>query len=347
MRNTTTITVRGTRFHKAGELLRKGSLSEGMAVRLEHQPDNPHDKNAVAIRVRKTGAMLGYVSKELAPKYAALAGSGKIIEASIAKITKDGEKIDVRVAYEQSGDHLAERNSTRLWQSASAMPAKAGIYAIRNVDSGRQYIGSSNDLRERLQSHFRDLTLGRHANHALQSDFSRLGPNYFEAQALVSGVLPSQLAKLEADRISSLLNSGSALYNLTATGQGTRHNVIGKSQSEPISDRLARERADHERRRINAALAEKRQRIHNDFDPKLSALLPQTGFWSYFIATFLAALTVLSIVIQNAAAFFLSTTVALVAASLINEHFREKARQTSQYQALAKQRDSQLAALEK
>ena len=342
---TTTITVRGARFHQAGQLLRKGSLSAGTEVRLEHQPDNPHDRNAVAILVKSTGAMLGYVSKELAPKYSALANAGKIIEATVTKVANDGTKIDVRVVFEQSDDHLDERNSTRLWQSISTLPTASGVYSIRNIDSGRQYVGSSKNLKERIQSHFRDLSLRRHDNHALQSDFSRFGPNHFEARALASGVSPSQLAQVEADHISSLLNSGTALYNLTVTGQGTGHNPYGRNESEPISDRLVKQRADERKRRVDAEYAERKKQVRDTFDPQLSALLPQTNFLDYFIATFVSVLIVLSIFVPSGITLILSIVIALVVASTIAEHYREKARQSSQYQVLIGQRDKQLAAL--
>jgi hypothetical protein len=252
MRATVNISVKGTRHYKAAELLHEGSLSSGLAIRLEHQPDNPHDKNAVAVRVKRTGAMLGHISRKLAAKYAALINSGRIIEARITNIAKEGAyvNISVRVVYEQSNDQLAKKRSSRLWQSASALPMQPGIYSIRHIGSGRQYIGSSKNIKNRLHSHIRDLLIGCHANHTLQSDFSKFGANHFEAQALVRCVSLSKLPTLEADRISSLLNAGSPLYNLTLDGQGTGRKLHGHSNSEPISDRHARQRPKADQRLI-------------------------------------------------------------------------------------------------
>lgn len=88
MRVSANLKVKGTKYYRAVELFRRGSLSKGTAIQLVHQPDNPYDKNAVAVKVKKTGAMLGYISRELALKYAALINSGKISEASISKIEK-------------------------------------------------------------------------------------------------------------------------------------------------------------------------------------------------------------------------------------------------------------------
>ena len=78
MRTTAKLAVKGTRYYKANKLLQLGSLTSGLAIRLEHEPDNHHDKNAVSVRVKRTGAMLGHLSKEVAPKYAALINRVKI-----------------------------------------------------------------------------------------------------------------------------------------------------------------------------------------------------------------------------------------------------------------------------
>jgi hypothetical protein len=166
---------------------------------------------------------------------------------------------------------------------------------------------------------------------------------------LVKGVSPSNLPTVEADRISSLLNAGSALYNLTVDGQGTGRNFHGHSNSEPISDKLARQRAEAERRRIDGIFAEKRKKVLDAFEPKLAALLPQMSFWAYFAATFVGALIMLAVLIPNikdGSLFILSAVLAFVVSPFISGHFQEKAKHTAQYQNLVKQRDEQLAALD-
>jgi hypothetical protein len=162
-------------------------------------------------------------------------------------------------------------------------------------------------------------------------------------------VSPSNLAKVEADRISLLKNAGSALYNLTEDGQGIGRNFRGRSNSETISDRFARQRAEAERRRIDEIFAKKRREIFDIFEPKLAALLPQMNFWTYFAGTFVGALIMLAVLIQNikdGSLFILSAVLAFVIPPFIKGHFREKAKQTVQYQNLIKQRDAQLEALD-
>lgn len=351
MRASASLKVKGTKYYKAAELFQRGSLSSGMAIRLEHQPDNPYDKNAVAVKVKRTGAMLGHVSRELAPKYAALINDGKIIEASISKIEKNGIYINIHILvyYHQADKQLAEKYNSRLWQSASLMPTEAGIYAIRNIHSGRQYIGSSTNLRERIRSHIRDLSLGRHANHALQSDFLNLGADQFEAKILDRAVSPSNLAAAEANRIASLLSSGAALYNMTEDGQGIGRHSLGYKDSEPVSDRLARQRAKAEQRRTDEIFAKKRKTVIDAFDPKLAALIPQTNFWVYFVTAFIGALIVFAIVIPNisdGSLFILSAILAFVVSPFIRNHFQEKAKNSTVYHRLVKQRDEQLSEID-
>ncbi|SMF53297.1 HIRAN domain-containing protein [Pseudogulbenkiania subflava] len=349
MRISANISVKGTKYYKAAELLQRGALSTGTAIRLEHQPDNLHDKNAVAVKIMRTGTMLGHVSRELAPKYAALINGNKIIEAGIANAEKNGKyiNIDIRVVYEQSDEQLAQRHASRLWQSALVMPAEAGVYTIWNIDSGRQYIGSSTNIKDRIRAHMRDLTLGCHANHALQSDFTRLGAEHFEAKILERVVPPSKLAMAEAQRISSLLNSGAALYNLTDDGQGKGRS--GRGYTEPISDRLARQRAEEEQREIDEIFSKKRKAVIDDYAPKFTATLPKTNFWVYFAAAFVGIFIALAIMIPKISEgrlFVFSFILAFVVSPFVSGYFQGKAKQSAEYQNLTKQRDEKLRAID-
>lgn len=353
MRNTVNLAVKGTRFYNAAELLQRGSLISGLTINLEHQPDNPYDKNAVAIRVKETGEMLGHVSRELAHKYASLSDDWKIIEASIARVERNGAyiNIDVRVVYdaEESYEQLAAKHNSLLWSSISAMPEKSGVYAIRNIDTGRQYIGSSKNLKDRLRSHFRNLSIECHANHVLQSDFSHLGADHFEAKILVSCISPSSLTSVEAARITSLLTSGATLYNLTADGQGTMRNIGSHTDSKPISDRLVKQHTEAEPRQKDENLLEKRKAVIDTFDSKLASLLPQNNFWIYFFAIFICALILFVIIIQKInyfVLFILSGLFSFIFSKLTITIFKENAKKSPQYKNLVKQRDEKLAIIE-
>ena len=57
---------------------------------------------------------------------------------------------------------------------------KSGIYIITNIINGNRYIGSSNDLYERLYNHLRDLKNNNHHNTFLQNSWNKYGDENFE-----------------------------------------------------------------------------------------------------------------------------------------------------------------------
>ena len=347
MQRSVTISVKGTYYYKASEIFDRGALSPETAIRLEHQPNNPHDRNAVAVKVKKTGEMLGFIPRGLAQKYALIISSGNLIKTSIANVEKNGKYInlEIRVWY----DEPADQHNSRLSYSASLMPMVAGIYTIRNIDSGRQYIGSSMNLKSRLRTHIRELSLGNHPNHALQSDFSKLGADCFEAEALKKVTSPSLLTEFESNQIAELLNSGADLYNLTEDGRGAGGDKYSFKDSEPVSDRIARQRMVTEQRRLDEMIDAQKKAVRNAFDPQISDLLPKTSFWAYFIATFICTFVVLLAVVPGAAStvvLIVLGALAFVISALIRNNALEKAKNSPKYLDLVGQRDSKLRELE-
>lgn len=59
-----------------------------------------------------------------------------------------------------------------------------GIYAIRNLENGKIYVGKSQNTRDRIINHFADLKRNEHANKALQADYNN--GNNFAAELLQS-----------------------------------------------------------------------------------------------------------------------------------------------------------------
>ena len=292
MKVTSKLSVKGISYYKADELLRKCSLPLGLPILLKHQPDNPYDKNAVAVLVKNTGAMLGHLPKEVAPKYAALINTGRVIETTIDNISKNGSyiNIDIKVVYEQTKDQLTEKqrvvhekrkdqltgnHNSLLWESLSSLPTGPGVYAIRNTESGRQYIGSSKNIKDRIRTHIKELSSGCHANRALQKDFSNFGINCFEAHVLASGVAHKNLTTEEANQISRSLNLGKSLYNMTADGQGTWHHYHG---AKPISDRMNAQSDD-------VGVFGKTKTIET-LESRKAASPPQKSFWSTILKMF-------------------------------------------------------------
>lgn len=58
-----------------------------------------------------------------------------------------------------------------------------GIYAIRNTENGKLYIGQSQDLSHRKSTHFYDLKNNRHHNEIMQADYNK-NPEAFAFEIL-------------------------------------------------------------------------------------------------------------------------------------------------------------------
>lgn len=349
---TATIVVKGTRYYRAKLEFGKGELHEGAELRLVHEPNNPYDSNAVSVRLRKTGAKLGHVPRELAPKYFSLVNAGRIKNTTISKVSKNGDYVhlEIQITYDQSEEELLARQNTVFWRSAASLPEEPGVYAIENIETGRLYVGSSNNVRDRVLDHLRGLSLGSHPNQPLQTDFKRLGPDYFEVYLLVRNVSISSLTMSESAQISKLIQDGTDLYNLTIDGQGTPYTHRRNSIPEPVSDRIARQRAEEERKRLDETFRAKRKQIYETFEPKFAALLPNSNFWVYFMTVFLGVFIILVILvskIKGGTLFLLSVLLAFVITPFVKRHFDRKARESPQYQRTLRERDKALSALEK
>ena len=54
-----------------------------------------------------------------------------------------------------------------------------GVYKITNIITNKFYIGSSNNIQERIKTHFRELKNNRHLNKHLQSSYNKYGKDNF------------------------------------------------------------------------------------------------------------------------------------------------------------------------
>ena len=57
---------------------------------------------------------------------------------------------------------------------------KGGIYCIKNLKSGKVYIGSSNNLKHRFKEHLKDLYKNKHHCEHLQRAYKKYGAKYFK-----------------------------------------------------------------------------------------------------------------------------------------------------------------------
>lgn len=71
-----------------------------------------------------------------------------------------------------------------LKRAYKEMPKQAGVFHIKNVESGDVLLGSSTNLHGPLNKHRFLLRMGKHDNPALQRDWNRLGADRFVFEIL-------------------------------------------------------------------------------------------------------------------------------------------------------------------
>lgn len=100
-------------------------------------------------------------------------------------------------------------------------PPDMGIYQVKNLESGRIYIGRAMDLNGKFNSERFQLKNNLHMNKELQRDFNELGEGMFSFEALdrlkpreaLAGDPEQDLRELEALWLEKLQPFGAKGYN--------------------------------------------------------------------------------------------------------------------------------------
>jgi hypothetical protein len=79
---------------------------------------------------------------------------------------------------------MDKKRRSELKRAYKEAPRQAGVYRIKNLQSGKILLGSSTNLHGPLNRHRFMLSIGRHHNVALQEDWNRLGPDAFSFDIL-------------------------------------------------------------------------------------------------------------------------------------------------------------------
>jgi hypothetical protein len=119
--------VKGTRHYKAKAAFSVGELGPEADILLVPEPQNPYDKNAVAVLSSKR-KMLGHISKDIAAKYQLLCFQHKILKVKIHSIdtSDDHALLDIRI----SVTHSLEKQLFKHKPNISALPSTPGTYEI-------------------------------------------------------------------------------------------------------------------------------------------------------------------------------------------------------------------------
>lgn len=351
MKRATRLKVKGTYYYAGPPLYTMGELKIGATVQLAHQPDNPYDKNAVAVYLEdELRSMLGHLSKEVAPKYSELLAAERVVSAQISDFGYKNNVLNIfiKVVYTTGLEEERLNHDSLFIQSLEGLPRKAGVYAIINEDTGRSYIGSSRDIRLRADNHYRQLSRGTHPNSILQKDFDNLGYNCFSFDVVDLAPASGDLEEMEEEEIHKLLLSNCSLYNLTEDGKGRFHGQEFANSNEAevpkasVSEkRQARLKEDEH--------VKKEMAIRAEYQSQLDSLLPTENYWAYFFGCVIALGLAIESFLPRLGGWdsiFIAAFVSFFLADLLKDFFRKRAEDSFGYQNLIRERDERIRKLD-
>jgi hypothetical protein len=197
LQKTFSVSLVGMRFYSPpfDSKIKICECSEGIGLLCE--PSNPHDPNAVAVLI--SGHRIGHLDQGSAKAIFPLLTSGANYQVRVdcAAIRAASERtIPLEVVL--TIDLQEEINAPRPVSGRGA-----GLYCIKVEGASGIYIGQANDVNKRVSKHWKDLTLGSHANSRLQEVWNRLGPHAFAVSVLEcapTGLSPLELQRWLGDR---------------------------------------------------------------------------------------------------------------------------------------------------
>lgn len=118
---------------------------------------------------------------------------------------------------------------------SSSIPTTGGIYCIVCEPTGKFYIGSAVDLRQRYYRHFGALQRNWHPNRHLQSAWNKYGSDAFTFEVLEYVLLPEMLTAREQHFFDTLKPFGKRGFNLSPTAGST----LGVKYSPEVCEKLS------------------------------------------------------------------------------------------------------------
>lgn len=224
-------TLQGTWAYDALRLIKQGELVVGSKVSLLREPNNPHDRKAVAVFVGQN--KVGYLPRTVAKEYTSYLDVGGKYHGEISHVGtrkymgRTNPSVNVDLVFIDSDPPVGFAD---LIQAASLLTGIRGVYRIQNKIDKRAYIGSSTDVGKRLLAHITQLRKGTHTNYRMSEGWRRNGPAAFEV-SLIERAIGANLRERERFYIQTLRTHTNG-YNLTADGEGA--NPLSASQRSKL-----------------------------------------------------------------------------------------------------------------
>lgn len=215
---TNRLLVKGSHYYEAAKLLRNERLHIGTELRFEPDLTNQFDCNAVKILHADSGALIGHVSSAVAMKYKQLCQDEKIISVKVCELT-EGERLKIYISVVHNSSEQKVKTSNVSFDLTS-IPPTCGVYSIKNSLYKRQYIGSTENLKQRARQHFSALENDTHHNRSLQNDFNQLGGTSFSFSVVEFYYDKASVILAESCVIETMKLKGCEIYNNTDDGQG-------------------------------------------------------------------------------------------------------------------------------
>lgn len=95
-----TFVVKGTYYYQAAAEVSARRAVQGSPVRLQRDPSNKYDSNAVRVLLAENGAHLGHVPRVISALVSARIISGSVRGAQICSVSKSSTYLEMMVAYE-------------------------------------------------------------------------------------------------------------------------------------------------------------------------------------------------------------------------------------------------------
>ncbi|MCY1389902.1 group I intron endonuclease [compost metagenome] len=163
----------------------------------------------------------------------------------------------------------------------------SGVYILRCENDERVYIGSSNNIRRRWQSHMGFLRRGNHSNSNLQDAFDRFGAESFSYDVMEECEL-FELREREQYHLDCKIQAGDPVFNISEYTDcsmrgrcGEQNPFFGRQHNEKTKSLLSqknkgRKLSDAVRRKMSASKIGK-PRLYETGKPKIRVKCIETG----------------------------------------------------------------------